>query len=134
MEPESTIDDIIKSVQRFRILSIGRSGVGKSSLVNCVFGITGARVSHLKPGESDIEQEFISQDNPIFVLHDSKGFEPGEITNFDIVREFIEQRSQQGLPLRDRIHGLWLCTKTPAAGGRVFEIGDEKLLEFAYKI
>jgi GTPase SAR1 family protein len=26
-----------------------------------------------------------------------------------------------------------LCTKTPAAGGRVFEVGDEKLLQLAHK-
>ncbi|KAF5346881.1 hypothetical protein D9756_010595 [Leucocoprinus leucothites] len=133
MESESTIDDIIKTVKRFRILSVGRSGVGKSSLINRVFGITNARVAHFKPGESDIEQEHISQDNPYFVLHDSKGFEPGDLTNFETVREFIEQRSNQGLPLKDRIHGLWLCTETPTAGGRVFEVGDDKLLELAQK-
>ncbi|KAH9956385.1 hypothetical protein BGW80DRAFT_1388173 [Lactifluus volemus] len=133
MEPESTIDDIIKTVERFRILSVGRSGVGKSSLINCVFGITDARVAHLKPGESDIQQEFVSQDNPFFVLHDSKGFEPGDVNNFETVRQFIQQRSQQELPLKDRIHGLWLCTKTPVAGGRVFEVGDEKLLELSHK-
>jgi predicted GTPase len=107
MASESTIDDIIKTVERFRILSVGRSGVGKSSLINCVFGITGAHVSHFKPGEADIQQEFVSQDNPFFVLHDSKGFEPGDVTTFETVREFIEQRSQQGLALKDRIHGLW---------------------------
>ncbi|KAF5346833.1 hypothetical protein D9756_010587 [Leucocoprinus leucothites] len=133
MEPESTIDDIIKTVKRFRILSVSRSGVGKSSLINRVFSITNARVLHFKPGESDIEQEYISQDNPYFVLHDSKGFEPGDLTNFETVREFIEQRSNQGLPLRDRIHGLWLCTETSTAGGRVFEVGDDKLLELAQK-
>ncbi|KAF5346271.1 hypothetical protein D9756_011263 [Leucocoprinus leucothites] len=134
MEPESTIDEIIKSRQRLRILSIGRSGVGQSSLISCVFHITSSHVSHLKPGELDIEQEFISGGTPFFVLHKYTGFEPGEITNFEIVREFIEQGSKQGLPLKDRIHCLWLCTKTPTASGRVFEIGDEKLLEFAYKI
>ncbi|KAF8260580.1 hypothetical protein EI94DRAFT_1480278, partial [Lactarius quietus] len=26
-----------------------------------------------------------------------------------------------------------LCTETPTAGGRVFETGDEKLLQFAHK-
>ncbi|KAF5347903.1 hypothetical protein D9756_010206 [Leucocoprinus leucothites] len=47
MEPESTIDEIIKSVERFRILSVGRPDVGKSSLINRVFGITDAvRGSH----------------------------------------------------------------------------------------
>ena len=26
-----------------------------------------------------------------------------------------------------------LCTETPTAGGRIFETGDEKLLQFAYE-
>ncbi|KAH8977265.1 hypothetical protein EDB92DRAFT_1891264 [Lactarius akahatsu] len=132
-ERENTIDDILKTVERFRILSVGRSGVGKSSLINRVFGIDAAHVEDNKPGEADIQQEFVSPDNRFFVLHDSKGFEPGDLSNFDTVREFIKQRSRPELPLGERIHGLWLCTETPTAGGRVFETGDEKLLQFAHK-
>ncbi|KAN0129083.1 hypothetical protein V8E53_013079 [Lactarius tabidus] len=131
-EYESTLDDIIKQVERFRILVIGRSGVGKSSLINCVFGIDNARVEDQKVGEADIEQEFVSTQNQYFVLHDSKGFEPGDLSNFDIVRKFVEDRSKKHL-LKDRIHALWLCTETPTAGGRVFETGDERLLQFAHK-
>ncbi|KAH8998269.1 hypothetical protein EDB86DRAFT_2912058 [Lactarius hatsudake] len=133
-ETEASIDDIVKTVERFRILVIGRSGVGKSSLINCVFGINHASVAHYKPGESDIQQEFGSPENQYFVLHDSNGFEPGDLSNFDIVRTFVEQRSLEHLPLKDRIHGLWLCVETPTAGGRVFEKGDEYLLKFAHDI
>ncbi|KAI9432389.1 hypothetical protein H4582DRAFT_2131814 [Lactarius indigo] len=118
---------------RFRILSVGRSGVGKSSLINRVFGIDAAHVEDNKPGEADIQQEFVSPENQFFVLHDSKGFEPGDLSNFETVRKFVQQRSRQQLPLGERIHGLWLCTETPTAGGRVFETGDEKLLQFAHK-
>lgn len=134
MASDSTIDDILKTVGQFRILSVGRSGVGKSSLINCVFGIRNASVSHYKPGVSDIDQEHVSQDNGYFVLHDSQGFEPGDLSNFRIVRKFLEERSHQTLPLKDRVHGLWLCVETPTAGGRVFETGDEELLKFVQKI
>ncbi|KAH9038296.1 hypothetical protein EDB84DRAFT_1479590 [Lactarius hengduanensis] len=133
-ESETSINDIVKTVERFRILVIGRSGVGKSSLINCVFGINNASVAHYKPGESDIQQEFGSPENQYFVLHDSNGFEPGDLSNFEIVRTFIMQRSLEHLPLKDRIHGLWLCVETPTAGGRVFEKGDEYLLKFAHDI
>ncbi|KAI9445970.1 hypothetical protein H4582DRAFT_2052101 [Lactarius indigo] len=131
---ETSISDIVKTVERFRILVVGRSGVGKSSLINYVFGINDASVAHHKPGESDIQQEFVSPENQYFVLHDSKGFEPGDSSNYETVRTFIEQGSQPHLPLKDRIHGLWLCVDTPTAGGRVFERGEEYLLEFAHKI
>ncbi|KAH8988588.1 hypothetical protein EDB92DRAFT_1871368 [Lactarius akahatsu] len=132
-EHETTIDDIIKEVKRFRILSIGRSGVGKSTLINSIFGIDAAHVEDYKPGKADIQQEFGSAENPFFVLHDSKGFEPGDLVNFETVCEFIQQRSQQDLPLSERIHGLWLCIETPTAGSRVLERGDEELLQFAHK-
>ncbi|KAH9002320.1 hypothetical protein EDB86DRAFT_3241886 [Lactarius hatsudake] len=150
-EHETTIDDIIKEVRRFRILSIGRvgcllsffvvpstlihlkSGVGKSTLINSIFGINAAHVEDYKPGRADIQQEFVSAENPFFVLHDSKGFEPGDLTNFETVREFLQQRSQPELPLSDRIHGLWLCIETPTAGARVLERGDEELLQFAHQ-
>ncbi|KAH9049027.1 hypothetical protein EDB84DRAFT_1574419 [Lactarius hengduanensis] len=132
-EHETTIDDIIKEVKRFRILSIGRSGVGKSTLINSIFGIDAAHVEDYKPGRADIQQEFGSAENPFFVLHDSKGFEPGDLVNFETVCEFIQQRSQQDLPLSERIHGLWLCIETPTAGSRVLERGDEELLQFAHK-
>ncbi|KAN0138278.1 hypothetical protein V8E53_003741 [Lactarius tabidus] len=115
MASDSTIDDILKTVAsgQFRILSVGRSGVGKSSLINCVSKI---------------------MDNEYFVLHDFQGFEPGDLSNFRIVRKFLEERSHQTLPLKDRVHGLWLCVETPTAGGRVFETGDEELLKFVQKI
>ncbi|KAH9168560.1 hypothetical protein EDB89DRAFT_2245147 [Lactarius sanguifluus] len=130
--------------------SVGRSGVGKSTLINRVFGIDAAHVEAHKPGEADIQHEFVSPDNQFFVLHDSKGFEPGDLSNFETVRKFIRQRSGPEVPLGERIHGLWyvniffsstdasftvirLCTETPTAGGRVFETGDEKLLQFAHK-
>ncbi|KAH9032021.1 hypothetical protein EDB85DRAFT_2114962 [Lactarius pseudohatsudake] len=131
---ETSIGDIVKTIERFRILVVGRSGVGKSSLINCVFGIHDASVAHYKPGESDIRQEFVSPENQFFVLHDSKGFEPGDLSNYETVRTFIEQGSQQHLPMKDRIHGLWLCVETPTAGGRVFERGEEYLLKFAHDI
>ncbi|KAF8258804.1 hypothetical protein EI94DRAFT_1834787 [Lactarius quietus] len=129
---ERTIDEIIEAVERFRILVIGRSGVGKSSLINCVFGIKIASVENDKVGYADIEKEFVSEENKLFVLHDSKGFESGDHGNFDTVRSFVEERLQKPL-LKDRIHGIWLCVETPTAGGRVFETGDEKLLEFAHE-
>ncbi|KAH9033826.1 hypothetical protein EDB85DRAFT_1890099 [Lactarius pseudohatsudake] len=132
-ELANTIDDIVKTVKRFRILTVGSSGVGKPSLINRVFSIDAAHVEDHKPGEADIQQGFVSQDNQFFVLHDSQGFEPGDLSNFETVRQFIRQRSGPEVPLGERIHALWLCTETPTACGRVFETGDEKLLQFAHK-
>ncbi|KAG1869352.1 hypothetical protein DFJ58DRAFT_723203 [Suillus subalutaceus] len=91
---------------RFRILVIGKTGVGKSSLINRAFGVQNATASHDKPGEVSIDHEFISLQNNKFVLHDSKGFEPGEKDNLKIVRDFIDHRRKMPY-LKDQLHAVW---------------------------
>ncbi|KAG1731636.1 uncharacterized protein EDB91DRAFT_1252071 [Suillus paluster] len=71
------IDEIFCICPRFRILVIGKTGVGKSASINRAFGMEKALASHHKPGEANIDTEFISRQNERFVLHDSQGFEPG---------------------------------------------------------
>jgi hypothetical protein len=63
-------------------------------------------VSHGDAGKSNIDTEIFSADNDKFVLHDSQGFEPGEVDNLKIVQEFIERRSN--MPhIKDRLHAIW---------------------------
>ena len=49
----------------------------------------------------------MSPQNQYFVLHDSEGFEPGDLSNYDTVSKFVQERSGQKVPLSERIHGLW---------------------------
>jgi hypothetical protein len=93
-------------------------------LINSVFGVKDAvspyiqlisffkyffpqKVSHFIPGEADIYHEITSESNPRFVLHDSKGFEPAKMETFDIVRQFILEKSKATLELKDRLHAVW---------------------------
>ncbi|EDQ98700.1 uncharacterized protein LACBIDRAFT_297409 [Laccaria bicolor S238N-H82] len=69
---QPTTDELFKLVERFRVLVIGKSGVGKSSLINECFGVKDATVAHSEAGVSDISTEIISSENGRFVLHDSK--------------------------------------------------------------
>jgi GTP-binding protein EngB required for normal cell division len=121
-----TTSEIFRKCPRFRILVVGKTGVGKSSLINHAFGVEKTAISHDKPGKASIDHEFISLQNDRFVLHDSKGFEPGEEDNVKIVRDFIDRRRKSAL--EHQLHAVWLCFEIPRAGGRLLETGTEAFL------
>ncbi|KAI5988483.1 hypothetical protein F5J12DRAFT_898167 [Pisolithus orientalis] len=86
-----TTEDLLKECPRFRVLVIGQSGVGKSTLIRQAFGIEEAVAKDDKPGEADIGKELTSWQNDRFVLHDSKGFEPAEHNNYSSVKKLCFQ-------------------------------------------
>ncbi|EDR01063.1 uncharacterized protein LACBIDRAFT_312662 [Laccaria bicolor S238N-H82] len=49
---QPTTDELFKLVERFRVLVIGKSGVGKSSIINKCFGVKDATVAHSEAGVS----------------------------------------------------------------------------------
>ncbi|KAG5351637.1 hypothetical protein C0989_005482 [Termitomyces sp. Mn162] len=76
------------------------------------YGMAVQSVMHIdiadgRAGTADIDREYTSKDNPRFLLHDSKGFEPGITNHWGIVEKFIRQRSKKGLPVEQRLHALW---------------------------
>jgi len=106
---------------------IGKTGVGKTSLIKRAFGVQNATTSHNMPGEVSIDHELVSPQNNKFVLHDSKGFEPGEKDNLQTVRDFIDRR--RAMPdLKNQLHAVWLCFEIPRANARLLETGVEQFL------
>ncbi|KAG2125433.1 hypothetical protein DEU56DRAFT_570291 [Suillus clintonianus] len=79
------------------------------------------------PGEATIDDGFISPQNDRFILHDSKGFEPGGKDNFELVQKFIDRRGKMH-DLKDQLHAIWLCFEIPCTGGRFLETATEEFL------
>ncbi|KAG9032339.1 hypothetical protein FRB95_001592 [Tulasnella sp. JGI-2019a] len=125
--PEMSTQDMIAQCPKFGILVLGKSGTGKSTLINRVFNIKTACVSTYTPGASNIHQEITSPDNPRFVLHESQDFESGEGQNLAMVKNFI--RGRKAMKIEDQIHAVWLCVRCPSSNDRAIEAGDEDLLK-----
>ncbi|KAG8215530.1 hypothetical protein J3R82DRAFT_9183 [Butyriboletus roseoflavus] len=130
--PPST-SDILRICPRFRLLLIGNSGVGKSTLIQKVFGIHDVDVSEASRGHADINREFIAADNGLFVLHDSVGLEAGESKSLAKVKQFIDGRRKQQ-HVKDKLHAVWVCLAVPYAEGRLLEAGVEEFLRDREKI
>ncbi|KAF9062737.1 hypothetical protein BDP27DRAFT_1451637 [Rhodocollybia butyracea] len=131
-ELPSSTEEILKSCDRFRILVLGKSGAGKSSLINATFGVNVANVSHEVSGVSDIHNEITYAENSKFILHDSQGFVAGETQNYETVKKFITDRAKQR-ELKDRLHAIWFCMEVPTENGALFEKADETFLALDIK-
>ncbi|KAG6330484.1 hypothetical protein ID866_8603, partial [Astraeus odoratus] len=107
-----------------------QSGIGKSTLINRVFGIDEARAEHNQRGVANIETELTSHQNPRLVLHDSRGFESGDRENSETVERFITRRKTHP-DIGERLHAIWLCFEAPLDdhGERLIEKGMGAFLE-----
>jgi len=69
------------------------------------------RVLFTQRGEHDIEHELSFTSHDGYVFHDSRGFEGGNLTELEIVQDFVRHKSQEQR-LRDRLHAIWFVFVT----------------------
>ncbi|WP_158655710.1 YcjF family protein [Helicobacter cynogastricus] len=96
------------------VLIAGGTGVGKSTLINAVFGEEVAPTGQGEPVTQEIER-YVKEDLSIY---DTKGLEMKDFANTKAqIQDFLE--SKRGATLGDQIHIAWLCIQE--SGRRVQE-------------
>ncbi|KAH7136237.1 hypothetical protein EDB81DRAFT_77274 [Dactylonectria macrodidyma] len=96
-------------VKAFRILVCGKTGVGKSTLINKVFGVEMTSESDsYDQGVHDINEAFESPLHPGLLIHDSRGWQAGSDTELELIAKFLRHRAFQEDPAK-ALHVIWFC-------------------------
>lgn len=94
-------------VKAFRILVCGKTGVGKSTLINKVFGVEMTEESNTyAQGVHDINKAFESTNHPGLLIHDSRGWQAGSDRELELIAKFLRHRAFQKDPA-EALHVIW---------------------------
>ncbi|KAK3615107.1 hypothetical protein LTR56_026799 [Elasticomyces elasticus] len=104
---DEDIDDV-PHPGAIRVLVCGNTGVGKSTLINKVFGVDVTHSSDRFRGIHDVREEITFDGRPDLVVHDSGGFEAGADEEFVAIEAFLKDKSSN-IDVADRIHVIWFC-------------------------
>ena len=107
-----------KKLEKLNVLIIGKTGVGKSTLINTIFGRNVVRTGSGEPVTKKIVEIKI---NKSFSIYDTKGL---ELSNFEATLEDIKSFIEQKAHSRDPIHIVWFCI---AESGRRLELKEKRL-------
>lgn len=95
----------INSVKTPNVLLLGQTGVGKSSLINTIFGQNLATVSDTKP-ETKGFHTYSTPNVPVNII-DSEGY---ELSNANTFRETLDTFINENFALAEKqIHICWYC-------------------------
>lgn len=111
----------------FRILICGNAGVGKSTLLNKVFGSQLSQENHNQHGKHDIDQPFETDKHPGLILHDSEGFQAGDTKEVVAFEKFLKKRLMAP-DVEDQLHAIWICVESYTE--RPIHTAEEKILSY----
>lgn len=106
------IAEKIKNLNTLNIIVAGKTGVGKSTLINSVFRERLAETGMGKPVTQHMRR--IAKKGVPLTIYDTKGFELGKEVQTEVKKEITETISK-GLATQDinqAIHCIWYCINT----------------------
>jgi predicted GTPase len=97
-----------RELGQFNILIIGKTGVGKSTLINSVFDKDIAKIGTGRPITQEIQQ-YTKDDCPI-TIYDTPGLELNQ-NQANKVKQDVTQIIQEKkyLDIKEHIHVIWYC-------------------------
>ena len=111
-EAINAIADKIMNLKTLNIIVAGKTGVGKSTLINSVFRENLAETGMGKPVTDHMRK--ISKKGIPLSIYDTRGFELGKEVQAEVKKEVVETISK-GLATQDinkAIHCIWYCINT----------------------
>jgi uncharacterized protein (DUF697 family)/predicted GTPase len=106
---KKALDEALRERGHVNVLVAGRTGVGKSTLVNAVFQGDFATTGHGRPVTTNT-REIIKEGVPLSIF-DTRGLEMADYAaSLQALRSFVEQRQRERDPNR-HIHVCWVCVE-----------------------
>ncbi len=121
--------DKADEIGRFNLAIFGKTGVGKSTLVNAIFG---TEIAQTGIGEPVTRQEhlYLHQSGTLGVL-DTRGLEVGK-DNEALIGELKDYlHGMRRRPLAEQVHVAWYCVR---AGDRRFEATEAEFVRALHEL
>ncbi|MGF2146195.1 YcjF family protein [Vagococcus fluvialis] len=125
----NAINEKVHNLNTLNIAIIGKSGVGKSTLINSLFRENFAETGLGRPVTQEIRK--ISKKNYPLAIYDTPGFELSNDQQDKVKDELLEliNKGYNSKDVNDAIHCVWYCVNV--GGNRTFDSSEiEWLKEF----
>lgn len=121
------INNKIKNLKKLNIIVIGKSGVGKSTLINSLFRGNFAETGLGRPVTSEIRR-IEKKDYPL-AIYDTPGFELAAGQQNKVKEEVLDiiRKGYASKDINDAIHCIWYCINVGA--NRTFDESEVKWLK-----
>ena len=106
------ISERIRNLKRLNIIVVGKTGVGKSTLINSVFRDNLVETGIGKPVTTHM-RKITKKDFPL-CIYDTKGFELGKDAQKEVKQEIFDTISDgyKSDDINEAIHCIWYCINT----------------------